>query len=80
MALMFLGSAASFVFFDAGGSKGTDAWLGSGFFAGAAYGLHLDRAVGLNGGRAYVKAQRAGGSWGHFIEILYPPVRGFSKE
>ncbi len=51
MALMFLGSAAAFVFFDAGGSKGTDALLGSGFFVGAAYGLYLDRAVDANGGR-----------------------------
>ena len=53
--------------------------LGSGFFVGAAYGLYLDRAVGLKW-RACVKAQRGGGSWGHFIEVLYPPVWGFSKE
>lgn len=79
MALMFLGSAAAFVFFNAGGSIGTDALLGSGFFGGAAYGLYLNRAVGRNW-RRYVKAHRAGRRWGHFIEVLYPPVWGFSKE
>ncbi len=78
MAMLFLGAAAAFAFFDAGGSRSTDAVLAVGFSVGAAYGLFLNRAVGRNW-RAYVAARREGRRWGHFVEVLYPPLWGFSK-
>jgi hypothetical protein len=78
MALAFLGSAVAFAFFDAGGSTSTDAVLTVGFSIGAAYGLFPNRAVGGNW-RAYVEARREGRRWGHFLEVLYPTVRGSAE-
>ncbi|EWS99818.1 hypothetical protein N865_20695 [Intrasporangium oryzae NRRL B-24470] len=78
MALVAFASAAVATFVGVGGPRSDDAVPAVLLSLGGAYCLFLNRAVGRNW-RAYVEARRDGQRWGHFLEVLYPPLWGFSK-